>query len=198
MVNALAFTPREIARDSPSVLWVVTVACASLELAEPSLITVTSASTSRRVLVGIAMDELETLSCPARSAVATVGGAKLVLDEVLASSCVTVKLTSVASARARRALVALGVKSGTTVQLATASPPAQMVASRALAICSALTPCGRLVLIALFCVSTTCTCCSSAPPPVALEPPLDPVLAPPLLATPSASTEGRSSAFLIW
>jgi len=81
-VNAVESTPRLLARAVGSADCVLTAACASVEEAEPSLTTVTEASTLSSVLV-VLMSEAEMPRSVATAAVSTVGAASETSEEAL-------------------------------------------------------------------------------------------------------------------
>jgi len=95
--NAEESTPRLLARASGRLVCVLTAVWASAEEAEPSLTTVTEASTLSSVLV-VLISELDTPRSFATAAESTVGAASETSDEAL-NVCVTVKLVVVCRRR---------------------------------------------------------------------------------------------------
>ena len=96
-MNAEGSTPRLLARASGIAESVLTADCASVEEAEPTLVTVTDASTLSSVLV-VLMSEAGTPRSVATATASTVGAARETSEEAL-NDCVTVKLAVVCRSR---------------------------------------------------------------------------------------------------
>ena len=140
-LKAEASTPRALARASGSAFAVLSADCASPEVADPRLVTVTEASTLERVLL-VLSSESETPSKLASADESTVGAASDALEEA-STSWVTVKLADGWSPRPwMGALDVLSVRrEASAIRLQPVSS-LQMFELRATRNCSTVTPDG--------------------------------------------------------